>query len=188
MRRGTVIAGIVTEREIIFGADTQTTGENYRRYRCQKIAKIGTNMLIACAGDGRAGQLLEKHINPGPVPQENITAWAVETLAAQARDILTEGGAITVKDGLSTAEIQVMFGVGGHILDMDGTFNITVIDEPFGTIGSGGEIALGALAAFYSLKKVLKREHLETALNIACRYDAFCSMPLTFVSLPKGSV
>lgn len=84
-------------------------------------------------------------------------------------------------DGLKPEKVGDNFralkvGIQGNVVYLDNSLNEYVIEAPFHALGSGAELALGAMAAGATA---------EQAVIIACQFDACSRLPIDVMALRR---
>lgn len=134
-------------RDGVLAADSLATAGGIRDSEVLKVRKIGRLLTAGCG----SGALCEKFVGwvqrgmPGNSPWEGSGADGNSLLVAPDRSL-------------------VVFGVNGPWR----------VDRPFYALGSGGDIALGAMAAGASA---------EEAVEIAIRFDVYSGGPIRSIRL-----
>jgi ATP-dependent protease HslVU (ClpYQ) peptidase subunit len=77
-------------------------------------------------------------------------------------------------------DLGMLVGVKGRLYEFHSDFQFGRPRDGFTALGSGGDVAQGAL---YASAKRPVRERLLTALNAAERYTTFVRAPFTIVSI-----
>jgi ATP-dependent protease HslVU (ClpYQ) peptidase subunit len=176
----TAIVGIQGKGWAVLGADTMTTYTDrpYIAKGCDKIVKVG-EYLVAVAGDAIAGDILNNLWQPPKVIKtQDPDRFMMIRVLPSIKQTLTEAGYEPApknnKDDDSGWDALVCFN--GKIYQVSDDYGYMRDDKGLYGIGSGGAIALGALAAM----DMERRTHAKAAsaakksINIAIQYNIWC--------------
>lgn len=133
----------------ILAADTQETVGDVPR-RCTKLYKIGSD-IIATAGESYTGMIFVDWWEKG---QDKETIPDFTNLDADTEDF------------------ECLVWTKGKLFSVNRLFHMIEInldDHPYYAIGSGSDVALGALATGASAKR---------AVEIACEYNIHTGLPV----------
>jgi ATP-dependent protease HslVU (ClpYQ) peptidase subunit len=173
----TTIAAIQGESWLAFAAESADT------YGDQKFVGKGdkvverNGVLMGCAGEAYLCQLITTRFAPpkrvAKMPNEN---YLNELFIPSLKNHLTTHATIDEK-----TELEMLVGVRNEIYTIDSSFAWLYDKRGIYAIGSGGRIALGALAVrpFPTNLKTAQR-HLKNAVEIACAYDTNSAPPIQF--------
>jgi len=157
----TAIVGIQGKGWAVLAADSMTTytDKPYVAKGCDKIVKVG-EYLVAVAGDATAGDVLYNVWQPPKVikTQEPDRFMMIRVLPSIRQVICFNGKIYQVSDDY------------GYMRDDKGLYGI----------GSGGSIALGALAVMDSETKTHAKASsaAKKAVNVAIQYNIWCGGPV----------
>jgi ATP-dependent protease HslVU (ClpYQ) peptidase subunit len=176
----TAIVGIQGKGWAVLGADTMTTYTDrpYVAKGCDKIVKIG-EYLVAVAGDAIAGDILNNLWQPPKVIKtQDPDRFMMIRVLPSIKQTLTEAGYDSApknnKDDDAGWDALVCFN--GKIYQVSDDYGYMRDDKGLYGIGSGGAIALGALAAM----DMERRTHAKAAsaakkaINISIQYNIWC--------------
>ncbi len=187
----TCIVAIAHEGAVLMGGDAAAVDDtNYAIGTCAepKVWVAGPVAFGAC-GSFRVAQLLRWRMNvPMPDPADDALSYVVGPLVDAMRTVLAEGGALTTWDTDSTEELTasgLLLGIAGRVFEVYSDFGVGELVEPYGSVGCGSMLALGALAATEGLR-VRPRRRIELALDAAERHSAGVRGPHTIVELPAA--
>ncbi len=156
----TAVAGIAHRGRVWLLADTSVSdGEALSNSALPKVRRVG-GYVYGVSGDCRACDVAVRWALPrwdGEPPRE----WVVDALAPVVRQRLRDCGE-------RGAELELLLGVGGVLLSLDSSLAVTVWPDGYGAIGSGAQVALGALFATRSWPGRVSR--LRVAIQAAERH------------------
>jgi ATP-dependent protease HslVU (ClpYQ) peptidase subunit len=155
----TVVAGIAKRGRCWLLADTEArVGDGKMGSAVPKVRRYG-GYVYGCAGDGRACDVAVRWALPrwdGTDPSEWAIMQLVPVIRQRMKDCEERG-----------ADIDWLLGLGGALLFIDSAQGVTVWEHGYGAIGSGGDVALGALAARPDLPPIRR---LKLAVAVAGRH------------------
>jgi ATP-dependent protease HslVU (ClpYQ) peptidase subunit len=189
-RKVTCIAGLVEKGgRIVIGADSQATAGYNRFVECfPKVFLLG-EMLVACAGSRRVNQLLKCGLQvPFHKPEVPVESYLVNDFMGSFRSLLgsnswrwDDNGQSKIPDGS-----ELLLGYRGRLFGVWHDFQIGEVKEGYLALGSGGQVARGALYANGHLVDGVRR--IMNALEAAQNFDAGVGGPFLVLTLdpPKG--
>jgi ATP-dependent protease HslVU (ClpYQ) peptidase subunit len=155
----TVVAGVAHGGRCWLLADTEARcGDGKMGSALPKVRRVG-GYAYGCAGDGRGCDVAVRWALPkwdGSDPREWVTLKLIPVVRQRMKDCDERG-----------ADIDWLIGVGGVLMFVDSKQGVTVWEHGYGAIGSGGDVALGALAATPGLPPVRR---LKLAVEVAGRH------------------
>ncbi len=190
----TIVVGLIDQDgRAYMGADTvRSNGNRYvdrnskltrmvvkRPYRAksQEIANRNGHILVGTSGSIRAGQVIGEMHAPDWPAGLSAYRYLVGPFAAAASDALREAGQMGKSPAQSDeAELTMMVAIDGCLFVIWQDFSVTQPAEPYAAIGSGTDIALGAL---FAMRNVVApaRNIIRDALRAASAYDDACGAP-----------
>jgi len=165
---------------------------------CKKVISSGS-WVISGSGWNRPGDILQFLMKWPQVPSKAtqdidlLQEWIVKNLVPKIANVFTVHKAIDYDKGTQLInEAEFLIATHGKVFLLDEGFGITPITE-FYVSGSGGKIALGAIAALKSAspKKWDKEHHLmsKAAVEAAVKFDLYSSGKIRgYKSYPSGKV
>jgi ATP-dependent protease HslVU (ClpYQ) peptidase subunit len=186
----TVIAGIVQDGVVWMGADSLATmgWSLSSRILEEKIARRpvhvedgeGAEMLLGTSGSVRMGQRVTWRLDPPTLRKgKDVFDWALE-FADRFQELLAEDkGGRDKGDG--HAHGRLLVGFQGRLFILDGAYGVVEGRHGYNAIGSGQELALGAL---YATRDLPPERRLRLALRAAARHDVYVSAPFQIERLP----
>lgn len=155
----TVVAGVAHRGRCYLLADTGArVGDGIMASAVPKVRRVG-GYVYGCAGDGRACDVAVRWALPrwdGAEPRE----WAIAQLVPAIRQRLRDSDE-------RHADLEWLIGLGGVLLYCDSAQGVTEWTHGYGAIGSGGDVALGALAA---TPRLAPARRLRLAVCVAGRH------------------
>lgn len=144
----TCIVGIEHNGKVIMAADSLAANAYSKCVLAeQKIFKVG-KFLIGCAGSGRAAQVIKYSLKvANKKSNQTELEYMCKNFAEAARKVIYEGGVIASKDEADLVDSVILIGYMGKLYVMEGDFQILQIETSFAAIGSGENVALGAMYA-----------------------------------------
>ena len=180
----TTLVAIQGDGWTVLGCDSRLSDDN-GRYAIAKEQKIVDNngILIAGSGSTRAINVLHYgYPQPKPTASEDLNKYMTQKFIPQMRKQFAEAG-IDMKGDENVAKNE-----GGFLISVKAQIYAVQEDYSWDTdirnvyvMGSGGDIAQGAMAAL-GVQKVKTPEQAEKiirkAIAIAIDYDMYCSEPI----------
>lgn len=177
----TAIAGIVDDGHVYIGADSAATGGT--RQTVRRDAKVFRNgpVLIAVTGSARMGQVLQYVLSvPKRHSSTGIMLYLVTDFINAVRSAYKEAGCAS-KDKEEEGSLgSFLLGVEGHLFQIYSDYQIAEAVDGFYALGSGGDVALGAL---HATKGIEPRKRLRMALGAAERFDSAVRRPFKILKL-----
>ena len=180
----TTLVAIQGDGWSVMGCDSRLSDE-HGRFQIAKTPKIVDNngILIGGCGSSRASNVLHYgYMQPKPTIKEDLNTYMTQKFIPAMRKNFVDAG-IDMKEDGDVAQID-----GGFIISVKGQVFSVSEDYSWDTdvrnvyvMGSGGDVALGALAAL-GVEKVNTIKEAERmirkAISIAIQYDNMCSQPI----------
>lgn len=148
------------------------TGRTWIHPDMTKINRRGT-FLIAGAGEVAACDITQHIWNP-PIPNEkdkrDIYHFMITKVIPSLREALKANGFNFDKaDDSGNSRFQFIMAVNGELFDIGDDLSVMRSADGYYAIGSGADLALGALHA---------GAEAQEAVEIACKLSAYSSLPL----------
>jgi ATP-dependent protease HslVU (ClpYQ) peptidase subunit len=168
----------------VMGCDSRLSDDN-GRFQIAKTPKIVENngILIAGCGSSRASNVLHYgYAQPKPTLKEDLNAYITQKFIPAMRKNFVDAG-IDMKEDGDVAQIDggFLISVKGQIFSVSEDYSWDTDVRNVYVMGSGGDVALGALAAL-GVEKVKTEIQAEIiirkAIAIAIKYDNMCSEPI----------
>lgn len=183
----TAIIGLKAADGVYIGADSSAQmGQSWITHpiASPKVFRVG-DFLMGAAGSYRAIQLLRFHLkvaerSHATVPTEQ---YLVTEFIPAVRSLFKEHGLSRIESNEETGN-QFLLGYRGELFTVGSDFAVTTGAFDFGCIGSGIEVALGAMDALEYLGPGNEVRRIEKALEITARYIANVGPPFHVEFLP----
>lgn len=171
----TCICAIEHNGVVWMGGDSAgTAGNMHQRIRGDKKVFTKGDFIIGFCGSFRVGQLLQYKLDL-PVQPEGKDDFAF--LVGEFVDALKS---CLKNENDEEAAPNFLFGYKGKLYGVHGDYQISKAEHGFDAVGSGADIAIGALHANRSLKNPRKRLH--QALKASALNNAAVRPPFTILS------
>ncbi len=178
----TCIVGLVHNGVVYIGADSAGVAGLSLTVRADKKVFQNGEFLMGFTTSFRMGQLLRYSLNPPRRhPDDDIHQYMVVDFINAIRDCLKSGGWASKKDE-SEEGGTFLVGYAGHLFTVDSDYQVGRPEDSFAAVGSGQNIALGALFATQGQDN--PRDRVLTALRAAERFNAGVRGP--FLVLPDA--
>ena len=165
----TVLVGLRTPEGAVIGADSQLNWGSTKIVGSKKLFELG-RFFIGISGPARLGTLMLE-------AKARIARVTTPAKLSKLLKELIEGDDWKMDDisnGPKISEMAVLVGVKstGQVFWIDGGFSVEEVPVgQFIALGSGDDVATGALAA---LDKLEPKERVTRALEIACLFNVYC--------------
>lgn len=147
----TVIVAAHTSDGIVVAADTQTTDGQMKAYGVESKLHRAGPYVLGVAGSKRVGQVI-KHGTVWPAPPADldaehgaVLAWLVNTVVPAMQEACRNAGVLHDDNNVLTFDAVVLLVVAGVIAEVDSDGCVHIDRAGRWAIGSGGQVALGAL-------------------------------------------
>jgi len=176
----TTIVAVQSNDGVIFGADSQVTASNGRKYSATRMVKITQRNDYIIAGSGECAPCdIAQHIWIPPKPtvkdKRDLYHFMIATVVPSLKQCFKDNDYKVNPDDDETA-FSFLIAVCGEVFEIADDFSISLDDSGFYGVGSGSGYAIGALHAGASV---------EQALSIAAKNDAFTSAPFIYFEQTK---
>ena len=180
----TTLVAIQGDGWSVLGCDSRLSDDN-GRFQIAKTPKIVDNngILIAGCGSSRASNILHYgYTQPKPTVKEDLNTYMTTKFIPQMRKNFVEAGIDMKEDGdVALIDGGFIISVKGQVFSVSEDYSWDTDIRNVYVMGSGGDVALGALAAL-GVEKVKTVNQAETmirkAIAIAIQYDNMCSEPI----------
>lgn len=147
----TVVVGIRGTKGVLLAADSQfSTTMSNRKAADPKTFQLSELVAAAYCGSGRLGQILTYHMNELEDPPLGMDEhyWAVKHFVTHLRDVLDNLGHLHVHRNIEhLGSSAFLLAVRGRLFAVAEDFDVLEHRLPFDAIGSGEDVAIGAMAA-----------------------------------------
>jgi ATP-dependent protease HslVU (ClpYQ) peptidase subunit len=172
----TTIVGVQYDGFCELVADSLVSDDSGRTWVHPDMTKINRRGSFLIAGSGEVAPCdIAQHIWKPPVPDEkdkrNIYHFMITKAMPSLRECLKSNGydfdAGDDKD--TSSRFQFLMAVNGELFDIGDDLSVMRSADGYYGVGSGAQIALGALHAGADARE---------AVEIACKISAFSGLPL----------
>jgi len=177
----TTLVGIQGRSWALIGADTRISSDGtiYKMPKGQsKIVEID-GILIASAGDVRGANILDHQLKIPKVSAKSDEHYITAFLIPAIRQAFADAGYEKTSDGVSSHETEFLVAYNGRIYEIDSDYSWIQDSRNIYALGSGGLIALGALATLVgdSITRTEARKWALKSLEIASQYNSDTAPP-----------
>jgi hypothetical protein len=164
-----------------------------------KVVKNGT-WVIAGSGWSRPHDVVQYVMKWPNVPlttvnqgQQAVTIWIIKNVIPKLTQVLEKNKSIDLDKGTAAInDAEFLLATYGYLFVLDGSFGVTPIQDYF-VAGSGGKIALGAIAVqkdlLPNLWEIQHGNMNKRAIEQAIKYDLYSSGVIRgYVSSRSGQV
>lgn len=177
----TTIVAVQEKGNVVFASDSQTSWGHRKSFSAEKLFSNGT-LLIGASGDVRVSNVFEVADLPQPEShlkkRGDIYRWLVNTLVPSLQKALEEAGTLSTENGETGNRGSFLVAVNNQVFEVSSDFAVTTERTGQYAIGSGGAIAIGALAAGASAREAVK---------IATLHDAYSGGTVTVKNSNGGA-
>ena len=182
----TTLVGIQGRNWALLGADTRIADDS----TIYKLAKGHSKIIeheeftIACAGDLRAINILQAGLKlPKTYVAQNDSHFVTSFLIPAMRKAFADAGYEKTTEGQSSHESEFLVAYHGKIYEIGSDYSWVQDSRGVYALGSGGAIALGALASMQgdTTTRTEARKIANKALEIASAYNSDTAPPFHVV-------
>ena len=178
----TCIVGLVHEGVVYIGGDSAGVGGMSLTVRADEKVFQNGEFLMGFTTSFRMGQLLRYSLKPPRRhPDDEIHQYMVVDFVNAVRSCLKAGGYASKEDEVESGG-TFLVGYAGHLFTVNSDYQVGIPEDGFAAVGSGQDIALGAL--FATQGQATPRDRVLTALRSAERFNAGVRGP--FHILPES--
>jgi len=176
----TTIVAVQSNDGVLFGADSQVTASNGRKYSATRMVKITQRNDYIIAGSGECAPCdIAQHIWIPPKPtvkdKRDLYHFMIASVVPSLKQCFKDNDYKVNPDDDETA-FSFLVAICGEVFEIADDFSISLDDSGFYGVGSGSGYAIGALHAGATV---------EQALSIAAKNDAFTSAPFIYIEQEK---
>lgn len=188
----TVIVGIIgPDGDVYMGGDSAATtaGGSQSVYVNKKVFTPvhGPHYLMGVCGNHRLSQVMRYSFVPPPPPGPDVDLeqFMASDFVNSVRKCYKDNGILTsTEDGAETGSFgSFLVGYQGRLFEMEENFQILIDRRNYMAVGSGEDLALGALYATDS-PGADAVERIKTAIKAAVTFSAWCREPYDILRLP----
>jgi ATP-dependent protease HslVU (ClpYQ) peptidase subunit len=176
----TIIIAVQSDDGVLFGADSQVTAPNGRKYSAQQMVKISERNGYIIAGSGECAPCdIAQHIWNPPTPtvkdRKDLYHYIIAKVVPSLKQCFKDNDYKVNQDDDENA-FSFLIAICGELFEIADDFSVSRDDSGFYGVGSGSSYAIGALHAGATV---------EQALTIASHNDAFTSAPFIYIDQEK---
>lgn len=177
----TCIVGLEHKGRVYIGGDSAgTAGNMHQRLRKDKKVFIRGPFIIGFCGSFRMGQLLQHTMAlPVPNPERTDVGFMVNEFVDSVRACLSEENKHLVGDNKLSPYFLV--GYNGKLFNIQGDYQVGQPEAGFDAVGSGADIAIGAMFASTAIDDPIKR--IKQALAASAESNAAVRPPFHILKL-----
>lgn len=171
----TIIAAVRWRGAIIMGADSAGTADYQLTIRQDRKSFVVGPYVMGFTWSFRMGQLLAHGFKPPEPPRRSrdLERFMVVDFVDSVRALLKTAGWARVTNGQEEGGVFLV-GVRGRLFRVEADYQVGEARDDYDAVGSGADVARGALFAGRSFKP----EHrIRLALRAAERHNAGCRAP-----------
>jgi ATP-dependent protease HslVU (ClpYQ) peptidase subunit len=186
----TCIVGFVENGNVWIGGDSQVTNGIIKNQLASDDLKVflKKDILFGCSGLFRQCQLLNHSLTiPVRNQEETDFQYLCSRLVPAIIKCLKTHECIEINKNKTDTNLEVLVGYKNALYKIDSAFAVVHYNKPYTTIGSGREVALGALYATEPEPKLIPEHRVRKALEAAEQYCVGVRSPFTILCL-KGKV
>lgn len=169
----TCIVGIAKGGKVWMGGDGEQQTNVKHCDRMPKVARVGQT-LIGCAGLMRIKQIVHTAFLPprfdGEIDQ--LPHWMSSIFVPELQQAIEANIAKRVED----EAWGLLVGLHGHLFSIDCSYYVGMPDLQYDAVGSGSEVALGAL---YAARNAKPEQRVRIALEAASKHAVAVGEPYT---------
>jgi len=174
----TAIVGVVHDGVVHIGGDSAGVGEWTITIRADAKVFVNGPYVMGFTGSFRMGQLLRYALEP-PIPSGDLDAFMTTTFIDAVRECLRTGGWMS-KENEREDGGTFLVGVSGRLFRIGSDFQVGESADGYDAVGSGEELALGALHAT-ARSRMSPRKRIEVALSAAEHFSGAVCRPFAYV-------
>jgi ATP-dependent protease HslVU (ClpYQ) peptidase subunit len=188
----TCIAALVHDGGITMGGDSALTDDDFNQASMAETKVFFKGeFLFGGSGSARGGQLMRFRFQPPKRTRgQDADEYMATTFIDELRDVFKKGGHMYIEEQGSeeSSGTNALIAYRGGLWVMYGAdLQIERLRDAYAVIGSGGNVALGALFATKDIVDITPKKRIEIALKAATAYNAAVRPPFTILTLePKA--
>lgn len=177
----TTIVAIETSDGVTIGADSKVTdssGAMWIHPEAKKITSVGKYLI---AGSGEVAALdIAHHLWTPPVPntkdKKDIYHFFISKVMPSLKQTMKENDYKIIPDKDEDERFNLLIAIEGRIFEVSDDFSVVMREDGIYGIGSGSDLARGALYAGATI---------EQALTIASTHDIYTAPPFLIITQEK---
>lgn len=177
----TCIVGLVDKGDVYLGGDSAGVAGLSLSIRADEKVFINGPFVMGFTTSFRMGQLLRYKFNPAvQTVSQNDMQYMVTTFIDAVRSCFSDNGFGSKSDGGT-----FLVGYHGQLYTIAGDFQVGIPSENYDSVGSGSDLALGAM---HATSKLDPKKRILSALQAASHFNAGVAAPFRIIKLPKTPV
>jgi ATP-dependent protease HslVU (ClpYQ) peptidase subunit len=181
----TCIVGLVRDGRVYLGGDSASNSNDcITIVKNPKVFRKG-EFVMGYTSSWRMGQLIQYHfIPPERALQQDVMEYMVTSFIGGIRNLFKEGGWAKVESNQEHGG-SFLVGYQGRLFTIHGDYQVAESANPYEAIGSGANIALGALFVLtraQNFAETATQDVLQFAMDASCSHNSAVAPPYTFVS------
>lgn len=136
------------------------------------------NFIIGCAGSVRAANVIHYKMKLPEPDTDDYMSYMVNGFVEALRDTLKGSGHAAKNDESEYTGVQLLVGFRSRLFAIESDYNVREIVTGYDSIGSGSDLALGAL---YATQKMTAKKRIMLALESAVTHNAACRPPFSIL-------
>lgn len=182
----TTLVGMESEGRVVIGGDcAATAGSRVVTRVGGKVGLLAPNLAIGYAGSTRAQQIIRTHLVLPPLGglEDDPEDWLLRAFIPALRGCFAEAGWLERRNERERAEeTHLLLGVCDQLFAVWTDFQVERSTHGFHAMGSGSEVARGAMFALSGMRDYDAHGRLAEALVAAGTFDAYTRGPFSFES------
>ena len=185
----TCIVGLVCDGQVSLGGDSASNSNDHSItiVKNPKVFRKGA-FVMGYTSSWRMGQLIQYQFMPPERDlQQDVMEYMVTSFIGGIRNLFKEGGWAKIENSQEQGG-SFLVGYQGRLFTIHGDYQVAESANPYEAIGSGANIALGALFTLTTAKnfdKTAIQDILQFALDASSKHNSGVAPPYTFVSTEK---
>ena len=183
----TCILGLVDGKTVYVGGDSAgTSGDlSQRIIGDKKVFKRDTVVFGVCGSPKVMDALMHVLVVPKRSTGQDVGEYVRKDLVPALKTVLTETGCVSSNEQHPELfEGAIMVGCHGKLFVVESNFQVITNAYGFDSVGSGSDIAIGAMHA--SMKERNAKKRMLKALEASSINNAGVRPPFTIVSTSRG--
>jgi ATP-dependent protease HslVU (ClpYQ) peptidase subunit len=177
----TCIVGLVDKGDVYVGGDSAGVAGLSISIRADEKVFVNGPFIMGFTTSFRMGQLLRYKFNPAvQTVNQNDMQYMVTTFIDTARKCFEDNGFGDKSEGGT-----FLVGYHGQLYTINSDFQVGIPADRYDAVGSGSDLALGAM---YATPKLTPIKRLTVALEAASAFNAGVAPPFRIIKLPKTPV
>jgi len=171
----TAIVGIAEKGKVWIGGDSQGTRGGTKVRLAEGKVTFNGEFLIGTCGTHRLANLARHIFVPPPlVAAADLDGYMAREFSDAWRECVRSSGQLNVENGYESCDGNMLVGVRGRLYELDSSFGAVRSLDCYAAIGSGDNIALGAL---HVTKGTKPEKRVRLALEAAAKWNDGVSAP-----------